>query len=89
MNKYKEVYVGTSLTKISELKDILLKNKIQYKIKTISNEDSNFSIFTMFFNSGRRAKGSYGVQSEYAKTYYLYVKKSDYDKAKYLLFTSV
>lgn len=67
----REVYMGFSLQKFSEIKDILLANNIKYDYKVINNISGNT----------RARFGSFGMNSKYEYEYYLYVHKNDYDYA--------
>lgn len=69
----KEVYMGYSLNKFNEVREILTANKIKYAHKLVNNNKS--------FSSTRARMGSFGEKQEYSITYYVYVHKEDYDKA--------
>jgi hypothetical protein len=67
----KEVFVGYSLQKFNEVRQILAANKIEYKHRLVNND-----------NGSRRARTSiFGENMEYSITYYIYLHKKDYDNA--------
>ena len=73
----KEVYLGLSMKEFNKVCDILAANKIQYDSRAV-NHNANWS--------GTRGRmGSAGVTLAYENQYYVYVKKQDYENAKYLL----
>ncbi|MFQ9924041.1 MAG: hypothetical protein ACLRVU_11035 [Beduini sp.] len=84
LNK-KEVFVGNNLEDYQNCIKALEAGSIKYKPKVVANDGAEFSIFSMFFRYGRRARGSYGQDPDYMKTYYVYVDPKDYDEAMYLL----
>lgn len=67
----REVYMGFSMKKFNEVRDILLANNIKYDYRLIN------------YNSGNvRARfGSFGQNPEFEYEYYLYVHKNDYEYA--------
>lgn len=67
----REVYIGFSMKKFNEIRDILLANNIKYDYRVINHNGEN----------SRARFGSYGMNSKYEYEYYLYVHKSDYDYA--------
>lgn len=71
-----EVFVGNSLKRFNEVRDMLSLNGINYKYRVVDNTSPSL------FGSSRRARtGTFGEKKEYSKTYYIYVHKDDYDNA--------
>lgn len=73
----KEVFVGNSMQRFNEVRNNLSSNKIKYDYKIIDSTSPNF-----FGASSRARTGTFGVNMDYTKTYYIYVHKNDYDKAQ-------
>lgn len=74
----KEVFVGNSLQKFTEVRDTLSSNEIKYKVVDSTSPS--------YFGSSKRARtGTFGVNMDYTKTYYIYVHKNDYDNVQALL----
>lgn len=67
----KEVFMGNSMQKLSEVRTILSVNKIKYMYKVVS------------LNQGgtRGTAGTLGENMDYLNTYYVYVHKKDYANA--------
>ncbi|WP_234121331.1 hypothetical protein [Clostridium hydrogenum] len=76
----KEVFVGNSLQKFTEVRNTLSSNEIKYKYKIVDSTSSSY-----FGSSNRARTGTFGVNMDYTKTYYIYVHKNDYDSAQALL----
>lgn len=71
-----EVFVGNSLKRFNEVRDMLSLNGINYKYRVVDNTSPSL------FGSSRRARtGTFGENIEQSKTYYIYVHKDDYDNA--------
>ncbi len=70
----REVYHGFSLKAQAETSEFLKANHIKYDYRVI-NLNSN--------NRGRT--GSYGLNKDYEKEYYIYVHKKDYEYVTHLL----
>ena len=68
--KYKEVFVGYSMQEFNRIRDILKANNIK----------DDYRIVNLGSNSRARC-GAYGENPEYARMYYVYVHKSDYEQA--------
>jgi len=73
----KEVFVGYSLKKLNEVREILAVNKIKYKYRVVNNNNNNVYLF----GSRRGRTGTFGENMEYSNMYYVYVHKLDYDNA--------
>lgn len=71
----KEVFVGYSLQKFSEICKVLSVNKIKYKYKVVNRNSAGI------FDSRRAKVGSFGENMDYSNTYYVYVHKKDYENA--------
>lgn len=67
----KEVFMGYSLQKFNEVRDILVANKIKYKYRVVNHNRG----------SRRGRTGTFGENMDYSNTYYIYVHKRDYDNA--------
>lgn len=65
----KEVFIGYSMQKFSEVRQKLADNEIKYKHRLVNN------------NSARDRTGTFGENMEYSTTYYIYVHKNDYEYA--------
>ncbi|GAA0180914.1 hypothetical protein SH2C18_35260 [Clostridium sediminicola] len=70
----KEVFMGYSLKKFNEVREILAANKIKYNCKVVNNNRGTKG-------SIRSIIGNFGENMDYAYTYYIYVHKEDYDNA--------
>lgn len=66
----KEVYIGYSLQQFNEARRILSANNINYRHKLVNN-----------ISSRRGRTGTFGENSNYSVTYYIYVHKKDYECA--------
>lgn len=64
---------------------ILSQHQIWYEVKCVDSANSDAGIFSMFFGSSRRARGSFAEKPHLSKVYKLYVKDKDYEKAKHCL----
>ena len=81
----KRLFLDTDAIEFARIKDILEKNGIKYEVKTTVSE--NF--LSRKFNSAaavhwRRPYSDFSTQTY---LYYIYVKPSDYKKAKALAFS--
>ena len=72
----KEVFVGSSLQRFGEIRNRLSANRIKYYCKIADSTSPSY-----FGSSNRARTGTYGVNLNLTKTYYIYVHKNDYDKA--------
>lgn len=71
----REVFVGYSLEKFNEVRQILSANKIEYNHRLVNNHK------TYAFSSRRARTGTFGENMNYSITYYVYVHKKDYENA--------
>jgi len=69
-----EVYIGYSLDELLKVRDCLAMENIKYKYKVVSHSSHSRGKF-----------GSLGLNPNYEKQYYVYVKSNDYNRAKYLV----
>ncbi|MDR5659089.1 hypothetical protein RH915_06265 [Serpentinicella sp. ANB-PHB4] len=77
----KEVYNGYALKKFSQAQNILNTNSIKYKYKVVNHCDSN-----SFIGLGiPMISTSSAENQDYSRMYYIYVHKTDYEKARKLL----
>lgn len=74
----KELLITMDMGVQMNVRDILSANKIDYVIKTKNLYGSSFA------GNRRSYVGSLGVNSDYMYEYKIYVRKCDFDKAKYL-----
>lgn len=73
----KEVFVGNSSQRFDEVRNKLSSNRIKYDYKIVDSTSPSY-----LGSSNRARTGTYGVNMDYTKTYYIYVHKTDYDKAQ-------
>ncbi|MGB4589160.1 MAG: hypothetical protein WBI17_08020 [Clostridiaceae bacterium] len=76
----KEVFVGNSLQRFNEARNKLSSNGIKYVYKVVDSTSPSY-----FGSSNRARTGTFGINMDLAKTYYLYVHKKDYSHAQALL----
>lgn len=69
-----DVYLGYSLAEIAKIREALAKEGIKYTYKVTDHS-----------GWGRGRTGSFGLNAEYQKLYTISVRKSDFEKAKYLV----
>lgn len=69
-----EVYIGYSLMELAKVRECLALNHIKYDYKVVSSSGNS-----------RGRSGSFGLNSNYEKQYYVYVKRKDSERAKYLV----
>lgn len=71
----KEVFLGTSLQKFSEIRNLLTANKIGYKYKIVDQVGEHRH------GANRVRTGNSNINIEHSHLYYIYVHKKDYEKA--------
>ena len=76
----KEVFVGNSLQEFNKVRDNLSSNGIKYEYKVVDTTSSSY-----FGSSNRARTGSFGINMDVVKTYYIYVHKNNYNNAIALL----
>lgn len=75
----RELAVTFEMKKQAEIRELLSLHGIEYQIKTMNRTSPGW----LPVSSGTRARtGTQGIKMEYAYTYKIYVKKSDYKKAR-------
>lgn len=72
----KEVFVGNSSQRFNEIRSRLSSNGIKYYCKIVDSTSPSY-----LGSSNRARTGTYGVNLDLIKTYYIYVHKNDYDNA--------
>ena len=76
----KEVSTVFSMKEQARIREILSKNKIDYRIRTLNRTSSSP------FSSGSRSRtGSFGQNMDVVYEYTFYVNKKDYERAKSLI----
>ena len=68
----KELLLTTSMERQAKVRDILAANQIPYRIRTSSNISRSRTVIP-------------GMRMDMLYQYRIYVKKEDYEKAKYLI----
>ena len=81
----KRLFLDTDATEFARIKDILKQNGIKFDVKTTVSENA----MTRQFNSAAAAhiRQPYGNLSTQSYVYYIYVRASDYAKAKALAYS--
>lgn len=76
----KELFITYSMKKQSEIRDALYNNNIDYQIKTVDRMSPSP------FSSGSRGRvGTFGQNMNINYEYIIYVRKTDYDNAKFII----
>jgi hypothetical protein len=75
-----DIYIGYSLGELSKIREILEKEYIKYTYKVINHHGQWIGRGTTRGNFG-----SVGMNMDYERQYIISVKKSDCEKAKYLV----
>lgn len=70
-----EVYVGNSMKRFAEIREILAQLNIEYSYKLVNHESARIA------GSNRSMRGSAGESTENGTIYYVYVHKKDFDRA--------
>lgn len=68
------VYIGYSLEELSKVRECLSLDNIKYDYKVDSHSSHS-----------RGRYGSFGINVNYENQYYVYVKRKDFERAKYLV----
>lgn len=76
----RELLNSFSMEEQNRVRDILARNHIDYRVKTV-----NLSARSAFAGGGRARTGSFGVDMGCAYQYYIYVHKNDYARAQSLI----
>lgn len=76
----KELLITWNMKELTEIRDILASNHVDYTVKTVSTAR------TSSFSSGARGRTStLGLRMDAMYQYHVYVKKSDFEKARLLI----
>ena len=75
----KELLLTDDMKRQSDVRDLLAQNGVDYAVKTISRQSPTGP------DSSRARTGSFGIDLSRAYEYRIYVRKSDYEKAKSLI----
>lgn len=76
----KELCITYSMKNQSEIRDTLSSNNIDYQIKTVDRMSSSL------FSSGSRGRvGLFGQNMNNNYEYIFYIRKIDYDNAKFII----
>ncbi|MGL4737936.1 MAG: hypothetical protein ACRCW2_10820 [Cellulosilyticaceae bacterium] len=75
----KEVYVGQSMEKCAEVRQELSDNDIPYTYNAVDRNNSQI------MGASRSGRGTWGQDSKYTYTYYVYVHKNDYEFASFIV----
>jgi len=81
----KRLFLDTDAIEFARIKDILTENGIKYEIKTTVSENAASRKFISA--AAVRWRRSYSDFSDQTYLYYIYVKPSDFKKAKALAFS--
>ncbi len=76
----RELVCTWSMKKQADIRNILASNNIDYSIKVTNIQSRNF-----FGSTSRARTGSFGINSDYAYQYQIYVKKDNFETARYLI----
>ena len=70
---WSEVYVGVSIQKFNEIRNLLRSQDIRYQTKTRDSSARKQGL-------GRRRRGSVGENRKFSKTYAIYVHRRDVER---------
>lgn len=70
---WREVYVGVSIQKFNEIRNLLRSQDIRYQTKTRDSSARDQGL-------GRGRRGSTGENRKFSKTYSIYVHRRDYER---------
>lgn len=76
----KELFLTYDMQRQSEIRTLLQGHNIEYRVKV-----KNLLSPSPFSGSSRARTGTFGVDLTKTYEYKIYVKKSDYERAKYLM----
>ena len=81
----KRLFLDTDAMEFARIKALLAENGIRYEVKTTISENA----MTRKFNAAAAAhtRQGYSVFSTQSYVYYIYVRKSDYERAKALAYS--
>ena len=76
----KELLITWSMTELAAIRDILASSHVEYTVKTGSLAR------TSPYSAGSRARtGSLGIRTDALYQFIIYVRKTDYEKARLLI----
>ncbi len=75
----KELLLTDDMKRQADVRDLLAQNGVDYAVKTINRQNPTVP------DSSRARTGSFGIDLSRAYEYRIYVRKSDYEKAKSLI----
>lgn len=75
-----ELVITYDMKRQADVRNILSANNIEYIIRTKSPQTSNFGRTNM-----RAKTGTLGINQDCSYEYKIYVKKTDFEKSKYLI----
>lgn len=76
----KELMITWSMTELASIRDILASNNVEYTVKTV-----NTTRTSPFSASSRGRTGSLGIRMDAMYQYIIYIKNTDYEKARFLI----
>lgn len=76
----KELLVTWNMTELSNLRNILASNNVEYVVRT-----RNMSRTSPYGAGSRARTGSFGMRTDAMYQYTIYVKKNDYERARLLI----
>ena len=76
----KELFVAYDMGRQAEIRNTLAANGIDYKVKVV-----NHSTVSLGGEMTRVRTGSFGERANFSYEYIIYVKKRDFERAKYLI----
>lgn len=76
-----KIWIGTDLSRLSQIRETLAGAGIEYKVKTNSHLGESLSLG----GSRRSHSGSLGIPSNQMYHYEVIVYSQDFEKAKYLI----
>ena len=76
----KELLTTWSMEEQTRVRNVLAQNNIDYRVKVV-----NPAARSTAFGNSRSRTGSFGVNTDCAYQYYIYVHKHDYDRARSLI----
>lgn len=75
-----ELFMTYDMQRQSEIRSLLQSNHIEYYVKV-----KNLLSSSPFSSNPRARTGTFGIDLTKAYEYKIYVRKSDYERAKYLI----
>lgn len=75
----KELLITMDITKLTRVKEVLISNQIDYRIKTSNLQSASI------MGSSRSRTGSYGINQRYSYEYRIYTHRKDHERASHLI----